>query len=58
MNSARPITILMADDDPEDRMLAQEALEQSRLANDLYFVEDGRAADGLPPSPKRLRGRG
>ena len=42
MNSAaRPITILMADDDPEDRMLAQEALEQARLANDLHFVEDG-----------------
>ena len=42
MNSARKaITILMADDDPEDRMLAQEALKEARLANDLYFVEDG-----------------
>ncbi len=36
-----PITILMADDDPEDRMLAQDALEEARLANDLRFVEDG-----------------
>lgn len=36
-----PITILMADDDPEDRMLAEEALEEARLANDLRFVEDG-----------------
>lgn len=37
----RPITILIADDDPEDRMLAAEALKESRLANDLRFVEDG-----------------
>ena len=36
-----PITILLADDDPEDRMLAQEALEEARLANELHFVEDG-----------------
>jgi len=35
------ITILIADDDPEDRMLAAEALEESRLANDVHFVEDG-----------------
>ncbi|HLM69106.1 MAG TPA: response regulator, partial [Longimicrobium sp.] len=38
---ARPITILMADDDPDDRLLAAEALRQSRVANDLRFVEDG-----------------
>ena len=38
---AKPITILVADDDPDDRMLAQEALAESRLANDLRFVEDG-----------------
>jgi CheY-like chemotaxis protein len=38
---ARPITILIADDDPDDRLLAQHALEKSRLANDLRFVEDG-----------------
>jgi len=37
----RPITILMAEDDAEDRLLAKEALAQSRLANDLRFVEDG-----------------
>lgn len=36
-----PITLLIADDDPEDRMLAKEALKEARLANDLYFVEDG-----------------
>ena len=37
----RPITILMAEDDAEDRLLAKEGFEESRLANDLRFVEDG-----------------
>ena len=37
----KPITILMADDDREDCMLAKEALAESRLANDLRFVHDG-----------------
>lgn len=37
----KPITILLADDDPDDRMLAKDALAESRLANDLRFVEDG-----------------
>jgi two-component system response regulator len=37
----KPITILMADDDPEDRMMTQEAFEASRLVNDLRFVENG-----------------
>jgi two-component system, response regulator len=37
----RPITILYADDDPEDRMLVKDAWKESRLANDLHFVEDG-----------------
>ena len=36
-----PITILMAEDDPDDRMLTREALLESRLANELRFVEDG-----------------
>ena len=37
----QPIIILMADDDADDRMLAKEALEESRVLNDLHFVEDG-----------------
>ena len=37
----KPVTMLIADDDPDDRMLMKEALEGSRLANDLHFVEDG-----------------
>ena len=31
----------MADDDPEDTLLAKEALEQARLANEIRAVEDG-----------------
>lgn len=37
----RPITVLMADDDPEDRMLVEDAFQEARVANDLRFVEDG-----------------
>lgn len=38
---SKAITILMADDDPDDRVLTKDALEENRLANDLHFVEDG-----------------
>lgn len=41
MTGKYSITILIADDDPEDRLLAGEALQESRLANDVRFVEDG-----------------
>ena len=41
MTVAQPIIILMADDDADDRILAKEALEESRVLNDLRFVEDG-----------------
>ena len=59
----KPITILMADDDPDDRQLTKEAFEESHLANDLRFVEDGEelldylhrrgkyAAPGAAPRP-------
>lgn len=40
-NRHKPITILMADDDPDDRQLTKEAFEENHLANDLRFVEDG-----------------
>jgi CheY-like chemotaxis protein len=36
-----PITILVCDDDEDDRMLTQQALEDAHIANDLRFVEDG-----------------
>ena len=42
-SSGQAIIILMADDDPDDCMLTQDALEEARLSNDLRFVEDGQA---------------
>jgi two-component system response regulator len=39
--ATKPITILMADDDEDDRLLTKEALDESRVLNDLFFVEDG-----------------
>jgi two-component system response regulator len=41
MPNVKPITILMADDDADDRQLTKEAFEEARLANDLRFVQDG-----------------
>jgi CheY-like chemotaxis protein len=38
----RPLTILLADDDEEDRELARDALQDSRLANEMKFVVDGQ----------------
>lgn len=40
-NDAEPIVILLADDDEEDRMLTRDALHESRLVNQLRFVENG-----------------
>lgn len=39
--STKTLTILMADDDADDRLLAKEAMYESRVLNELYFVEDG-----------------
>ncbi len=39
--TGKPIAILIAEDDPDDRLLMEEALEENRLANNLHFVEDG-----------------
>ena len=35
------VTILMADDDPDDRLLVEDAFAEIRLDNPLDFVEDG-----------------
>lgn len=37
----KPITILVAHDDPDDRQMTKEAIEENYLLNDLRFVEDG-----------------
>jgi CheY-like chemotaxis protein len=39
--STTAVPILIAEDDEEDRMLARDALDESRLANPIHFVEDG-----------------
>ena len=36
-----PITILICDDDEDDRMLTQQALEDAHISNSVRFVEDG-----------------
>lgn len=38
---SRPACILIAEDDPEDRMLTQDALDESLFASRFHFVEDG-----------------
>lgn len=37
----KSISILVADDDADDRMMIQDALRENHLSNDLRFVEDG-----------------
>jgi CheY-like chemotaxis protein len=37
----KAITIVIADDDADDRMMAKDALGECRLANHIDFVEDG-----------------
>ncbi|HEY7885843.1 MAG TPA: response regulator [Cellvibrionaceae bacterium] len=37
----KTLIILMADDDADDRLLAEEAMIESRVLNELHFVEDG-----------------
>ena len=38
----QPVTILMADDDEEDREFTRDALQNSHLANEMRFVVDGQ----------------
>ena len=63
MESRETIVILIAEDDPDDRLLTIRALEQNRLANAIKWVEDGEelmdylhhrgayAGDGNAPRP-------
>ena len=37
----KTVTFLMADDDPDDRLMTQKALRSYRLKNGMRFVEDG-----------------
>jgi CheY-like chemotaxis protein len=40
-NKTEPVVILMAEDDPDDRLLSKDALEEAHLVNDLRFVTNG-----------------
>ena len=42
MNPRKSIQILVADDDADDRMLLNEALQENRFANAVQFVKDGQ----------------
>ncbi|MHB0981418.1 MAG: response regulator [Thermoleophilia bacterium] len=37
----QPVVILMAEDDADDRLLVKEAFQESRVANNIQFVENG-----------------
>jgi CheY-like chemotaxis protein len=61
-DSGKAITILLADDDEDDRLMTRDALRDARLHNDLRFVVDGvdlmdylrgrgRWAEGDSPRP-------
>ena len=39
--SGNMITILIADDNPDDREVTRDALQECRLANDVHFVRNG-----------------
>ena len=41
MKTKNSVTIVIADDDSDDRMLIEDAFTESRLANPLVFVENG-----------------
>lgn len=39
--NAKPVTFLIAEDDPDDRLLIKEAFHESLVSNSINFVEDG-----------------
>lgn len=54
---AKAMTILLADDDAEDRELARDAMMDSKLANEMRFVVDGQdLMDYLRGQGKYARG--
>ncbi len=57
MTTRSPISILLADDDADDRLMASEALEESRLANELITVGDGEELMEYLQRKGRFEGR-
>ena len=44
MESLRPITMLLVEDDPGDQKLIRKSLENQRISNDVFVVETGEDA--------------
>jgi CheY-like chemotaxis protein len=59
MPDRKSVHILIADDDPDDCMLARAAFRESRIANEVRFVHNGEELMnyllGLPPFTDRQR---
>lgn len=43
MENTKPVTIAIAEDDPDDRMMIQDAFRDCQIANPVDFLEDGEA---------------
>jgi CheY-like chemotaxis protein len=41
LNPSQDVTIVVAEDDPDDRLLAEEALEEAGIENPVVWVKDG-----------------
>ena len=42
MSNKKPITVLLAEDDADDRLTVREAFVEARLLNDMRYVVDGQ----------------
>ena len=42
--SAKPVDILLVEDNPGDARLTQEGLRESKVRNEMYWVKDGAEA--------------
>ena len=40
-HGTKDVTVLVAEDDPDDRLMTKEAFAEAQLVNDLRFVENG-----------------
>ncbi|MFV0295290.1 MAG: response regulator [Hyphomicrobiaceae bacterium] len=57
MTGSKSISILIADDDADDRMLIEDAFRESRLSNPLHFVENGEELLQFLKGEGRFSGR-
>jgi two-component system, chemotaxis family, response regulator Rcp1 len=55
MSDARPIEILLVEDNPADVRLTEEALKQAKLSNRMVIAEDGEQALAMLRDSSRAR---